>query len=882
MKTEKYNVTGMTCAACQANVTKCVAKLEGVDEVNVSLLANQMTVSYDESQVNPGDIIQAVEKIGYGASSAEQPESAQNQGGFRSQWQERQDRAMEDQRQMKHRLIASIVLLVPLMYIAMGHMMGLPVPWFFVGEENSLMSALAQLILTVPVLFINRHFFQTGFKALIHRAPNMDSLVAIGSGAALVYGLFAMFRLSYGFGHGDLELVHEYAHALYFESSAMILTLVTVGKYLEAKSKSKTGDALGKLVDLAPKTAVVLRGETEQTIPAEQVVAGDLVIIRPGDGIPVDGVVTEGHGYVDQSAITGESIPVEKNPGDQVISATINKNGTFRFTASKVGEDTTLSQIIRLVDEASNSKAPIARLADKVSGIFVPVVIGIAVLTAIVWLVAGMGFEFALSNAISVLVISCPCALGLATPVAIMVGTGKAAEMGILIKSAESLENLHNVDTVVLDKTGTITSGHPAVTDILVLDSSLTEEAFLTEAAGAELGSEHPLAQAVVERAKAAGLTLPKTTSFEAVAGRGIRAEVSGRKYLAGNLAFLEENHLPATLEERSAAKSLVNKLAQEGKTPLLFVRDGKLVGVIAVADTVRETSRTAIHRLQQMGLQVVMLTGDNKVTAEAIRKELGIQQAISDVLPTQKEAHIRTLQEEGHKVAMVGDGINDAPALTRADIGIAIGAGTDIAIESADVVLMKDSLDDVATAIELSRAVVRNIHMNLFWAFFYNILGIPLAAGALYPFFQLRLSPMIGSAAMSLSSVCVVTNALRLRFFRAKGAQTVEDSALTGGTSQIETNTNSTAADEEQSQEPESEKGSCAMKKVLTVDGMMCAHCQMHVKKALEGVDGVTEAVVDLETKKATVTLSKDVADQVLMDAVTEAGYTPLDCTAA
>ena len=882
MKTEKYNVTGMTCAACQANVTKCVTKLVGVEEVNVSLLANQMTVSYDESQVNPGDIIQAVEKIGYGASSAEQPESVQSQGGFRSQWQERQDRAMEDQRQMKHRLIASIALLVPLMYIAMGHMMGLPVPWFFVGEENSLMSALAQLILTVPVLFINRHFFQTGFKALIHRAPNMDSLVAIGSGAALVYGLFAMFRLSYGFGHGDLELVHEYAHALYFESSAMILTLVTVGKYLEAKSKSKTGDALGKLVDLAPKTAVVLRGETEQTIPAEQVVAGDLVIIRPGDGIPVDGVVKEGHGYVDQSAITGESIPVEKNPGDQVISATINKNGTFRFTASKVGEDTTLSQIIRLVDEASNSKAPIARLADKVSGIFVPVVIGIAVLTAIVWLVAGMGFEFALSNAISVLVISCPCALGLATPVAIMVGTGKAAEMGILIKSAESLENLHNVDTVVLDKTGTITSGHPAVTDILVLDSSLTEETFLTEAAGAELGSEHPLAQAVVERAKAAGLTLPKTTAFEAVAGRGIRAEVSGRKYLAGNLAFLEENHLPATLEERGAAKSLVNKLAQEGKTPLLFVRDGKLVGVIAVADTVRETSRTAIHRLQQMGLQVVMLTGDNKVTAEAIRKELGIQQAISDVLPTQKEAHIRTLQEEGHKVAMVGDGINDAPALTRADIGIAIGAGTDIAIESADVVLMKDSLDDVATAIELSRAVVRNIHMNLFWAFFYNILGIPLAAGALYPFFQLRLSPMIGSAAMSLSSVCVVTNALRLRFFRAKGAQTVEEGPLSGGTSQIETNTNSMAAEEEQSQEPENEKGSCAMKKVLTVDGMMCAHCQMHVKKALEGVDGVTEAVVDLETKKATVTLSKDVADQVLMDAVTEAGYTPLDCTAA
>lgn len=879
MKTEKYNVTGMTCAACQANVTRCVSKLEGVEEVNVSLLANQMTVSYDESKVGEEDIIQAVEKIGYGASSLEQqPATAQSKGGFRSEWQARQDQAMNSQKQMKRRLISSIVLLVPLMYIAMGSMMGLPVPWFFVGMENSLVNALAQLLLTIPVLFINRHFFQTGFKALWHRAPNMDSLVAIGSGASLVYGLFAMFRLAYGFGHGDVELVHEYAHALYFESAAMILTLVTVGKYLEARSKSKTGDALGKLVDLAPKTAVVLRGEVEQTIPAEQVVAGDIVVIRPGEGIPVDGVVTEGHGYVDQAAITGESIPVEKNPGDQVISATINKNGTFQFQASKVGEDTTLSQIIRLVDEASNSKAPIARLADKVSGVFVPVVIAIAIVTAIVWLIAGMGFEFALSNAISVLVISCPCALGLATPVAIMVGTGKAAEMGILIKSAESLENLHNVDTIVLDKTGTITSGHPAVTDVLPLDRSLTEEQFLAEAAAAEFGSEHPLAQAVVERAQQLGLSLPKAEAFEAVAGRGIRAKVNGREYLAGNLAFLEENHLPATLEERSAAKSVVNKLAQEGKTPLLFLRDGKLLGVIAVADTIRETSRAAIQRFNEMGLHVVMLTGDNKVTAEAIRKELGIEQAISDVLPTQKEAHIRSLQEEGHKVAMVGDGINDAPALTRADIGIAIGAGTDIAIESADVVLMKDSLDDVAAAIDLSRAVVRNIHMNLFWAFFYNVLGIPLAAGVLYPAFQLRLSPMIGSAAMSLSSVCVVTNALRLRFFKRKGAPLSEKSAPALEASHTDTD-NQTAPVEEIPQEPENEKGSSEMKKVLTVEGMMCAHCQAHVQKALAGVGGVTEAVVDLESKKATVTLAQDVADQALLDAVTEAGYTPVSC---
>lgn len=879
MKTEKYNVTGMTCAACQANVTRCVSKLEGVEEVNVSLLANQMTVSYDESKVGEEDIIQAVEKIGYGASSLEQqPAAAQSKAGFRSEWQARQDQAMNSQKQMKRRLISSIVLLVPLMYIAMGSMMGLPVPWFFVGMENSLVNALAQLLLTIPVLFINRHFFQTGFKALWHRAPNMDSLVAIGSGASLVYGLFAMFRLAYGFGHGDMELVHEYAHALYFESAAMILTLVTVGKYLEARSKSKTGDALGKLVDLAPKTAVVLRGGVEQTIPAEQVVAGDIVVIRPGEGIPVDGVVTEGHGYVDQAAITGESIPVEKNPGDQVISATINKNGTFQFQASKVGEDTTLSQIIRLVDEASNSKAPIARLADKVSGVFVPVVIAIAIVTAIVWLIAGMGFEFALSNAISVLVISCPCALGLATPVAIMVGTGKAAEMGILIKSAESLENLHNVDTIVLDKTGTITSGHPAVTDVLPLDRSLTEEQFLAEAAAAEFGSEHPLAQAVVERAQQLGLSLPKAEAFEAVAGRGIRAKVNGREYLAGNLAFLEENHQPATLEERSAAKSVVNKLAQEGKTPLLFLRNGKLLGVIAVADTIRETSRAAIQRFNEMGLHVVMLTGDNKVTAEAIRKELGIEQAISDVLPTQKEAHIRSLQEEGHKVAMVGDGINDAPALTRADIGIAIGAGTDIAIESADVVLMKDSLDDVAAAIDLSRAVVRNIHMNLFWAFFYNVLGIPLAAGILYPAFQLRLSPMIGSAAMSLSSVCVVTNALRLRFIKRKGAPLAEKSAPALEASHTDTD-NQTAPVEEIPQEPENEKGSSEMKKVLTVEGMMCAHCQAHVQKALAGVEGVTEAVVDLESKKATVTLARDVADQVLLDAVIEAGYTPVGC---
>ena len=872
MKTEKYNVTGMTCAACQANVTRCVQKLDGVREVNVSLLANQMTVSYDEGKVNPQSIVQAVTEIGYGASPAESAAGKAND--FRSEWQTRRDRAEEGRKGMKHRLIASLILLVPLMYIAMGPMMGLPVPELLTGMENTLISALAQLVLTVPILVINQHFFVNGFRSLFHRAPNMDSLVAIGSGAAMLYGLFAMFRMAYGFGHGDMAVVHEYAHALYFESAAMILTLVTVGKYLEARSKSKTSDALGKLVDLAPKTAVVVREGEEHTIPAEQVVAGDIVVIRPGESVPVDGEVLEGYGYVDQAAITGESIPVEKRKGDTVISATINKNGTFRFRASKVGGDTTLAQIIRLVDEAGNSKAPIARLADKVSGVFVPVVIVIALLTAVVWLAVGQTFEFALSNAIAVLVISCPCALGLATPVAIMVGTGKAAEYGILIKSAESLENLHSVDTVVLDKTGTITSGHPSVTDVMPLTDSLSEAELLQEAAAVELGSEHPLAQAVVEKAKAEGLCIPSAETFEAQAGRGVRARVGGREYLAGNAAFMKENGLDAG--GRIAGE--LDRLAKEGKTPLLFSRDGAVRGIIAVADTVRDSSREAIRRFHRMGLRVVMLTGDNRLTAEAIRRQLDIEEAIADVLPTEKEACVRALQEKGHKVAMVGDGVNDAPALTRADIGIAIGAGTDIAIDSADVVLMKDSLGDVATAINLSKAVVRNIHMNLFWAFFYNVLGIPVAAGVLFPIWGLRLSPMIGSAAMSLSSVCVVTNALRLRFFKDKekgrrGPEKVE--AAPGETVSV-----SGGQPVQDNREPR-EKGAGQMKKVLKVEGMMCAHCQSHVQKALAAVDGVQEAQVDLENKEATVILSKEVADKLLMDAVTEAGYTPLSCTA-
>lgn len=868
MRTEKFSVTGMTCAACEANVTRSVKKLNGVSEVTVSLLANHMRVRFDENTVGTAEILRAVTDAGYGAALLGQSKK-QQESGFRGEWQRRQEETLQNQRGMKRRLVISIALLVPLMYVAMGEMLGLPVPAFLSGMENALISAFTQFLIALPVLFVNRKFFTSGFHALLKRAPNMDSLVSVGSGASMLYGIFAIYRMAHGFGHDDMQAVHQYAHSLYFESAAMILTLVTVGKYLEARSKSKTSDALGKLVNLAPKTATVIRDGMEQIIPSEQVVAGDIVVIKPGQSIPVDGVVTEGYGYVDQAAITGESIPVEKGAGDTVISATINKNGTFRFRASRVGEDTTLARIIRLVDEAGSTKAPIARLADKISGVFVPVVMGIAVLAGAVWMFAGESFEFALNCAVSVLVISCPCALGLATPVAIMVGTGKAAEYGILIKSAESLENLHTVDTVVLDKTGTITSGHPAVTDIIVLASGVAEREFLAEAACAESGSEHPLAAAVVEKAKDEGILYDAPDRFEMVAGRGVRAEAAGKTILAGNAAFLREQGVSGV--DSDAVRKAVERLAAAGKTPLLFARCGTVSGVIAVADTIRETSRAAIRQFQAMGLQVVMLTGDNRLTAQAIREELGIAEAISDVLPTDKEACVRALQEKGHKVAMVGDGVNDAPALMRADIGIAIGAGTDIAIDSADVVLMKDSLLDVATAIRLSRAVVRNIRMNLFWAFFYNVLGIPVAAGALYPAFKLLLSPMIGSAAMSLSSLCVVSNALRLRLFKDEGTEKSEQLPCEGR--------RPIAEEKDRNSFSEKTKGEKNMKKTLTVEGMMCAHCEAHVKKALAAVEGVAEVAVDLQSKKATVTLTKDVSDKSLMDAVAEAGYTPVDC---
>ena len=899
MKNEKFHITGMTCAACQANITRNVGKLDGVEEVNVSLLANQMTVAYDEEKTDEQAIIHAVTEIGYGASGT--GTEAQKDSGFGKEWQSRREMTEENQKEMKRRLITSVAILIPLMYVAMGPMMSLPVPGFLVGMENSLISALTQLLLTVPVMIINRHFYQSGFKALVKKAPNMDSLVAIGSAAAFVYGVFSMYRMAYGFGHGDMDLVHQYGHELYFESCAMILTLITVGKYLEARSKAKTSDALRKLVDLAPKTAVVLRDGIEQVIPAENVTAGDIVVIKPGGSIPVDGVVTEGHGYVDQAAITGESVPVEKKAGDDVISATINKNGSFLFRASRVGDDTTLAQIIRLVDEAGNTKAPIARLADRVSGVFVPTVIIIAILTAIVWLIAGQSFEFALSNAIAVLVISCPCALGLATPVAIMVGTGKSAEYGILIKSAVSLETLHSIDTIVLDKTGTITVGHPSVTDVILWNKKNTREEFLAEAAAVEAGSEHPLAVAVVEKAGQEGLILPQAEAFDSLAGRGVSAIVKGKRYLAGNMAFLQENGLLKQPELQKQVQERVDSLASEGKTPLLFAREEELEGIIAVADTVRETSKAALRQFKEAGLKVVMLTGDNRITAEAIRKRLDIEEAISEVMPTQKESCIRELQEKGHKVAMVGDGINDAPALTRADVGIAIGAGTDIAIDSADVVLMKDSLADVVTAIDLSKSVIRNIRMNLFWAFFYNVCGIPVAAGLLYPMFNIRLSPMIGAAAMSLSSVCVVTNALRLRFFKGRTlpSDTAEEQkkneTADSGTAQLRTAERSAADDnrepdkeaikegkeERNGEKTPSGKGEKEMEKVIEVEGMMCAHCQMHVQKALAAVEGVSEAAVDLEAKKAVVKLSQEVSDETLMKAVEDAGYTAVSCSA-
>lgn len=751
MKKEKFNVVGMTCSACSASVERAVGHLEGVSSVNVNLLSNNMTVEYDDSLLEPRAIISTVVDAGYSASLAGAGTPAQSA---------ETNHVQDEINEMKYRTIVSMIFMVVLMYVAMAPMFGLPIPSFLVGVENAATMALVQFLLTIPVVYVNRQYYQTGFKTLWRRSPNMDSLIAIGSGAAVVYGVFAMFRIGWGLGHGDLDLVMHYSHDLYFESGAMILALITLGKYLEARSKGRTSDAIAKLIDLAPKIATVIRGDQELEIPVADLAEGDIVVIKPGQSIPVDGVIVEGSSAVDESALTGESIPVAKTVGDKVISATINKAGAFKFRATRIGDDTTLAQIIRLVEEASSSKAPIAKLADKISGIFVPAVIVIALAAFVVWLLLGYPFEFALTIGIAVLVISCPCALGLATPVAIMVGTGQGALHGILIKSAESLETAHNVDTVVLDKTGTITEGKPQVTDVIA-GSTLSKEELLTIGASLEKPSEHPLAEAIVTKGAEQEVRFAQVTDFLAIPGKGVQGKIDGQEYLAGNLSFMRDREIDlGEFEHRS------DSLAEQGKTPMYFASTTEVLGIIAVADVVKPSSKQAIHDLKGLGIDVVMLTGDNKRTAEAIRRELGIDTVIAEVLPDDKEREIRTLQEQGKTVAMVGDGVNDAPALARADVGIAIGAGTDVAIESADVVLMKNDLKDVTTAIKLSKATIRNIKQNLFWAFFYNALGIPLAAGLLYPILGWRLSPMYAAAAMSLSSIFVVSNALRLRRF--------------------------------------------------------------------------------------------------------------------
>lgn len=757
---QKFNVTGMTCSSCSANVEKAVRKLPGVESVNVNLLSNSMTVDFDEAAMDNTKIINAVVDAGYnasifvrGASAGKQKEKAVNP-------------VEEEIKEMKKRTIVSFVFLIPLMYVSMGHMFHLPHPDWLMGDKNAVSFAFIQLIFTLPIVYVSRKYYRVGFKTLFHGAPNMDSLIAIGSGAALVYGVFAIFRIGYGLGHNDLNIVHQYSKDLYFESAAMILALITFGKLLETRAKGRTSEAISKLMDLAPKTASVIRDGQEVEIPVEDVVKEDIIVVRPGQSIPVDGVIIEGNSAVDQSALTGESIPVEKNAGDKVIAATINKTGFFKFKAEKVGDDTTLAQIIQLVEDASSSKAPIAKMADKISGIFVPVVICIAVAATIVWLLLGYPFEFALSIGISILVISCPCALGLATPVAIMVATGKGASNGILIKSAEALESLHTINTVVLDKTGTITEGKPVVTDIVTARGE-SEQNLLEIAASLEKPSEHPLAEAIVEKAKERGMSFSDVDEFNAVSGRGIIGKISGKQYIAGNLALMNDEKIDV-----SSFQDASDAFAMEGKTPLYFADDKKLLGIIAVADVVKPTSREAIDRFKSMGIDVVMLTGDNKKTAEAIRRQLHIDRVVAEVLPQDKEKEIRSIQEGGKKVAMVGDGINDAPALARADVGIAIGAGTDVAIESADIVLMKSDLLDAVTAVQLSKATIKNIKQNLFWAFFYNTLGIPLAAGVFFIALGWKLSPMFGAAAMSMSSVFVVSNALRLKLFKPKHAK--------------------------------------------------------------------------------------------------------------
>ncbi len=865
MKKEQFTITGMTCSACSARVEKAVAKVDGTKDVSVNLLTNSMQLEYDEAKTSVPAIIKAVVDAGYGASVKGKQAAAKAVP--------QEDPVKKSIDEMKHRLVWSIAFLLPTMYISMHglfeKLFGLPVPQIvgtvFDGPENAIIFAFSQFLLVLPIMYLNRRYYIAGFRNLFRGAPNMDSLVGMGSMAAALFGAFAIFRMGWGFGHGDMALVQEYSTNLYFESAGMIVTLITVGKYLEARAKGQTSKALEKLMDLAPKQACVVRGGVEQVIPAEELVAGDEVIVRPGERIPADGMVLSGTTSVDESAITGEPIPVEKQAGDKVTSATINKQGSIHFSAERVGEDTTISQIIRLVDEASASKAPIARMADKIAGVFVPAVIAIAVLAGAVWLAMGASVEFAFSIAICILVISCPCALGLATPVAIMVGTGKGAENGILIKSGEALEIAQSVDTVVMDKTGTITEGRPEVTVIVTADG-VAEQQLLSLAAGLEQGSEHPLAEAVMTAARERGIAPQAMTDFRALFGRGVEAKADGHTYAAGNAKLMEEKGVDLKAYEAQLAA-----FADDGCTPLIFAEDDRVIGILAAADVEKATSREAIARFRAMGIDVVMLTGDNARTAEAIRRRMDIPKVIAGVLPENKAEHIKKLQAEGHRVAMIGDGINDAPALAQADLGMAIGAGTDVAIESADAVLMKSDLLDAVSAIRLSKAVLKNIKENLFWALIYNVTCIPLAAGILYPAFGIKLSPVIGAAAMSLSSVCVVMNALRLRFFKPDhGAEISAEQTAAAVSSDRKDHE---AADSAAAQSVQ-EKEAITMEKTLKIEGMMCAHCQKHVHDALAKMDGVTDVTVDLEGGKADVKATHDIPEADFRKVIEDAGY--------
>lgn len=843
---QRYDITGMTCSACQANVTRAVKKL-GVNDVNVNLINESMSVDYDDGKISDDDIINAVESIGYGASlkSAETPKTSGKKN----------EDSLEDE--TKHRLKVSFAFMIPLLYLAMGPMVGLPVPDFVTGPEGALNNAFLQFLLTIPVLFVNRKFFTSGFKGLINRAPNMDTLVALGSSAATIYGIFSIMRMAYGLGFGDFDLVNTYMHSLYFESAATILTLITLGKYFEAKSKGRTKASLENLINLAPKKATRIVDGKQEEVDVDQINKGDIILIRPGDSIPVDGVIVEGSSVIDESAITGESIPVNKSVDDQVVTATINKDGSFKFKATAVGEDTTLAQIINLVNEANETKAPIAKLADKISAVFVPVVIVISILTFAIWMLLGYDFEFALNLMISVLVISCPCALGLATPMSIMVSTGKSAELGLLFKNAESLENLHKVDTILLDKTGTITEGRPVVTDI---ETSMDERNFLELATSIESSSEHPLSTAITTYADENNIHPVKVHEFNALSGKGIKAIVDSKTYFAGNLRLMKEENIDLVDYE-----SVAEEYASQGKTSMYFSDERKVLGIIAVKDVAKNTSKIAIDELKNLGYEVTMVTGDNATTAEAIRSELNIDKKFAEVLPQDKDKVVKELQDTGKKVTMVGDGINDAPALARSNIGMAIGNGTDVAIDSADVVLMRNSLLDIVSSIELSKATIKTIKQNLFWAFFYNVILIPVAAGLLYPSFGITLNPMFAAFAMSVSSIFVCINSLRLKGFRPEFKNQKEIEKI------LDENPEERKINENNKGENEMAETN---KLLVNVDGMTCNHCKANVEKALQELSFVENAEVNLDNKNAEVIYFGAADEKAIEEAINEAGY--------